>query len=238
MITIYTIVILGLIGTAVVGIIYQYLRDFTPFYTTTTAHQPAAHPPEDPIQHEEPSRDSMEEEEEEHDPSQLTIISIIASRHGVRSSRTFQWSQLPWKMMTPDDLSLPQEEVTTCYASHVEATAFLEEQQLCSQETTDGATMLPVPAATADADSSSNHTLLPLSSMNAVVCSICLEPLQLGDVALAPPCRHWFHRKCVQGWITSLTSGGHHHSLACPNCRCELLTAKQLQTVFVVAAPV
>jgi hypothetical protein len=70
-----------------------------------------------------------------------------------------------------------------------------------------------------------------LTAPTAVVCSICLEQLQVGDVAFAPQCEHLFHMNCVEGWMKSLDSSG-CISMKCPNCRLEVLTAEQLKAAF------
>ncbi|KAL1538346.1 RING-type E3 ubiquitin transferase [Salvia divinorum] len=42
-------------------------------------------------------------------------------------------------------------------------------------------------------------------------CSICLEEMEVGDVALRLPCAHMFHGECILRWL--------RRSLACPLCR-------------------
>ena len=40
-------------------------------------------------------------------------------------------------------------------------------------------------------------------------CSICLEPLAIGQYARSLPCKHTFHAHCIDEWLTT-------SSRACP----------------------
>ncbi|KAF4125268.1 E3 ubiquitin-protein ligase RNF115/126 [Geosmithia morbida] len=42
-------------------------------------------------------------------------------------------------------------------------------------------------------------------------CSICIDEMKLGDIAMFLPCKHWFHEKCVVLWLKE------HNT--CPICR-------------------
>ena len=54
-----------------------------------------------------------------------------------------------------------------------------------------------------------------LSGAASVDCAVCLEALQSDDIARDLPCRHTFHRKCIDTWLSS------NHT--CPVCRQDLL---------------
>ncbi|XP_022211469.1 E3 ubiquitin-protein ligase RNF181 homolog [Drosophila obscura] len=45
-------------------------------------------------------------------------------------------------------------------------------------------------------------------------CSVCKEPLQVGDVLKIMPCKHEFHEPCLIHWLTEANS--------CPLCRFQL----------------
>ncbi|KAL1538348.1 hypothetical protein AAHA92_27104 [Salvia divinorum] len=47
-------------------------------------------------------------------------------------------------------------------------------------------------------------------------CSICLEAMQVGDVALRLPCEHVFHGECILRWL--------RRTQACPLCRRRITT--------------
>ncbi|XP_074573804.1 E3 ubiquitin-protein ligase RHA2A-like [Curcuma longa] len=46
-------------------------------------------------------------------------------------------------------------------------------------------------------------------------CAVCLCDLADGDSARRLPCRHVFHRECLDGWLCQL-------NLSCPLCRLQL----------------
>jgi hypothetical protein len=67
----------------------------------------------------------------------------------------------------------------------------------------------------------SNLKLIPRLSQKRVQkhiqCAICLEPFKKAQRnTLMMPCRHLFHKGCVERWLRS--------SGTCPTCRYELLT--------------
>ncbi|KAL1538345.1 RING-type E3 ubiquitin transferase [Salvia divinorum] len=47
-------------------------------------------------------------------------------------------------------------------------------------------------------------------------CSICLEEIETGDMALKMPCAHVFHGECIVLWL--------RRSLSCPLCRRQIKT--------------
>ena len=51
----------------------------------------------------------------------------------------------------------------------------------------------------------------PLRSALADVCSVCLEPMRLGDSVIELECRHSFHSKCLLPWLL--------RSACCPMCK-------------------
>lgn len=53
-------------------------------------------------------------------------------------------------------------------------------------------------------------------------CSICQEVGEMSDL-VQTPCGHIFHRACIQRWFMR------HNN--CPNCRCDNLSAADLQAV-------
>lgn len=52
-------------------------------------------------------------------------------------------------------------------------------------------------------------------------CSICLEAMELNDVATNLPCKHWFHDKCVVPWLKVGNT--------CPVCRTPVEAPEQAQ---------
>mmetsp|Transcript_20804 Transcript_20804/g.51231 ORF Transcript_20804/g.51231 Transcript_20804/m.51231 type:complete len:363 (+) Transcript_20804:2-1090(+) len=54
-----------------------------------------------------------------------------------------------------------------------------------------------------------------------VQCSVCLEEYHLGDVVRILPCRHFFHRQCIDSWLTE-------SSTKCPADGVELQHQLQL----------
>jgi hypothetical protein len=73
-------------------------------------------------------------------------------------------------------------------------------------------------------------------------CTICFENLSVpdntSDTVRLDPCRHMFHRECIQTWFqtrllkTDLSNS--QKKLTCPNCRAELFTANGITTREVV----
>ena len=51
----------------------------------------------------------------------------------------------------------------------------------------------------------------PLDCSLPDVCSVCLEPMRLGDAALTLACRHTFHGRCILPWLV--------RSACCPLCK-------------------
>ncbi|CAK9311290.1 unnamed protein product, partial [Citrullus colocynthis] len=47
-------------------------------------------------------------------------------------------------------------------------------------------------------------------------CVVCLSPLTAGHLVRRLPCRHVFHKDCLDGWL-------HHLNFNCPLCRSPLL---------------
>ncbi|KAL0541916.1 hypothetical protein IC582_021997 [Cucumis melo] len=47
-------------------------------------------------------------------------------------------------------------------------------------------------------------------------CVVCLSPLAAGHLVRRLPCRHLFHKDCLDGWL-------HHLNFNCPLCRSPLL---------------
>lgn len=65
----------------------------------------------------------------------------------------------------------------------------------------------------------------PLDS--GVVCSICLEEFQVGDViarASTSVCRHRFHEECIVSWLVS------RQEALCPCCRQPFVTVNTRST--------
>ncbi|KAJ2091472.1 hypothetical protein IW138_001931 [Coemansia sp. RSA 986] len=49
-------------------------------------------------------------------------------------------------------------------------------------------------------------------------CSICLNEFCAGDSVRILDCGHYFHRDCVDSWLTK-------HSASCPLCKTDMITA-------------
>lgn len=54
-------------------------------------------------------------------------------------------------------------------------------------------------------------------------CSVCLGEFQAGDTVRALPCRHQFHRQCIDDWLA--------RSVFCPMCRSHVSTMPSNQAV-------
>ena len=50
-----------------------------------------------------------------------------------------------------------------------------------------------------------------LGSDGKAECSVCMEPVELGEQVTELPCHHWFHGECVGAWLKE------HDT--CPHCR-------------------
>ncbi|XP_067945126.1 uncharacterized protein [Watersipora subatra] len=53
-------------------------------------------------------------------------------------------------------------------------------------------------------------------------CTYCLEPLAVGETIRDLPCRHKFHKDCVEDWLIQ--------NRTCPNCQGDILVATGLYT--------
>jgi hypothetical protein len=56
-------------------------------------------------------------------------------------------------------------------------------------------------------------------------CSICLNELIEGNVAITATCGHVYHRKCIHQWVISRRTD-------CPNCRTEIVSLARLEHVL------
>jgi hypothetical protein len=56
-------------------------------------------------------------------------------------------------------------------------------------------------------------------------CSICLNELNEGNMAITATCGHVYHRKCIHQWVISRRTD-------CPNCRTEILSLAKLDYVL------
>lgn len=50
-----------------------------------------------------------------------------------------------------------------------------------------------------------------LGSDGKAECSVCMDPVEIGDSVTVLPCKHWFHGECVGAWLKE------HDT--CPHCR-------------------
>ncbi|KAL4879101.1 amidohydrolase family-domain-containing protein [Aspergillus karnatakaensis] len=50
-----------------------------------------------------------------------------------------------------------------------------------------------------------------LGSEGTAECSICMDPVKIGDEVTLLPCTHWFHPQCIELWLAQ------HNT--CPHCR-------------------
>ena len=56
-------------------------------------------------------------------------------------------------------------------------------------------------------------------------CAVCLAPFEVGETLRTLPCRHEFHKACVDAWLTmtptedQLRSGQHQSQPSCPLCK-------------------
>lgn len=60
------------------------------------------------------------------------------------------------------------------------------------------------------------------NDQNSNMCSICLEPYEVGDEVCSSntkQCEHMFHLNCISDWLMK------HHD-HCPMCRCDFLIPK------------
>jgi hypothetical protein len=57
-------------------------------------------------------------------------------------------------------------------------------------------------------------TVDEVTEKNENECSICLNNYEIGDVFIHTKCKHMFHYKCLEQWVSD-------HS-ECPNCRSDL----------------
>lgn len=64
-------------------------------------------------------------------------------------------------------------------------------------------------------------------SSNAFVfdCSICLNELKEGNMAITATCGHVYHRKCIHQWLINRRTD-------CPNCRTEIVPLGNLEYVL------
>lgn len=53
-----------------------------------------------------------------------------------------------------------------------------------------------------------------LANESKTECSICIDEIKMGDMALFLPCKHWFHEDCVVLWLKE------HNT--CPICRAPI----------------
>jgi hypothetical protein len=56
-------------------------------------------------------------------------------------------------------------------------------------------------------------------------CSICLNELNEGNMAITAKCLHVYHRKCLHQWVISRRTD-------CPNCRTEIVSLAELEYVL------
>ena len=61
---------------------------------------------------------------------------------------------------------------------------------------------------------------------NDTSCAICIEQHQVGDSVRILPCKHIFHKKCVDPWLLERQT--------CPICKCDILKAVGINTRFTV----
>ncbi|CAG5121354.1 unnamed protein product, partial [Candidula unifasciata] len=52
-------------------------------------------------------------------------------------------------------------------------------------------------------------------------CAVCIEPYKAHDVIRILPCRHVFHKSCVDPWLLDQRS--------CPMCKLDILRAFGMQ---------
>lgn len=60
-----------------------------------------------------------------------------------------------------------------------------------------------------------------LDNQDQTECSICIDDISEGDMALYLPCKHWFHEQCVVLWLKE------HNT--CPICRTPIETREARQ---------
>ncbi|KAJ0735598.1 putative transcription factor C2H2 family [Helianthus annuus] len=58
-----------------------------------------------------------------------------------------------------------------------------------------------------------------------VACTVCMNSLSNGDKITRLPCHHYFHRRCIKGWLSS--------NKTCPICRRVVLVPKRPHTLRV-----
>lgn len=58
-----------------------------------------------------------------------------------------------------------------------------------------------------------------LENQDKTECSICIDDISEGDMALFLPCKHWFHEQCVVLWLKE------HNT--CPICRTPIETREE-----------
>jgi hypothetical protein len=56
-------------------------------------------------------------------------------------------------------------------------------------------------------------------------CSICLNELNEGNIAITAICGHVYHRKCIHQWVINRRTD-------CPNCRTEIVPLARLEDVL------
>jgi hypothetical protein len=56
-------------------------------------------------------------------------------------------------------------------------------------------------------------------------CSICLNELNEGNMAITATCGHVYHRKCIHQWVINRRTD-------CPNCRTEIVPLARLEYVL------
>uniref|UniRef100_A0A023GDM7 Putative e3 ubiquitin ligase ixodes scapularis e3 ubiquitin ligase n=1 Tax=Amblyomma triste TaxID=251400 RepID=A0A023GDM7_AMBTT len=59
------------------------------------------------------------------------------------------------------------------------------------------------------------QTLRPGGEHEAECCAVCIEPLRPGELVRLLPCRHSFHKPCVDPWLLEQRS--------CPMCKMDIL---------------
>lgn len=65
---------------------------------------------------------------------------------------------------------------------------------------------------------------------SAVICSICIHELNLGDTVFKTPhCHHLFHRNCISEWMTAVTRS---NNTECPNCRSVIIARAVLNRIL------